>query len=191
MFPSATKPVRSRKSLLVVLVAGLLVIGVAALWVRLTFSHPIGSGPAGPRIDPSAFTHPWTSRPVLFLGMGDSVTAGFGARRGYSYFDRVFANPADEFADVRGACLSAVFPQLQKTNLAVSGAFRTNWLADNWINSRAPARRLLVGSSSLPGATISFTITVERRLESKPRTVLPGKRPGRGLRTSKGAWTGW
>ncbi|MDR3455815.1 MAG: SGNH/GDSL hydrolase family protein [Verrucomicrobiae bacterium] len=54
--------------------------------------------------------------------MGDSVTAGFGARKGYSYFDRLVKNPADEFSGMDKICLAAVFPRLQSTNLAASGS---------------------------------------------------------------------
>jgi lysophospholipase L1-like esterase len=59
---------------------------------------------------------------VLLLGIGDSVTDGFGARPGYGYFDRLVANPADEFEDMRGICLSAVLPKLRARKDAVSGS---------------------------------------------------------------------
>jgi len=58
----------------------------------------------------------------MLIGLGDSVTTGFGARRGYSYFDRLVTNPPEEFADMRGTCLQAVLPHLNFTNLAVSGS---------------------------------------------------------------------
>ena len=84
--------------------------------------RPVGHGPAGPRVSHQAFAQPWTDRKVILIGLGDSITAGFGARKGYSYFDRLVANPADEFDDMRGVCLSKVLPGLQFTNLAVSGS---------------------------------------------------------------------
>jgi lysophospholipase L1-like esterase len=56
------------------------------------------------------------------LGIGDSVTAGFGARRGYGYFDRLAANPADEFPEMQGISLKAVLPNLRTLNLAISGS---------------------------------------------------------------------
>ena len=59
----------------------------------------------------NCFRQPWTSRPVLLVGLGDSVTAGFGARKGYSYFDRLAKNPADEFPEINGICLAAIFPK--------------------------------------------------------------------------------
>jgi lysophospholipase L1-like esterase len=103
------------------LAVGVVLLGAVGLHLYLTCSLPVGEGPAGPAVPPAAFGRPWTTRSVLLVGLGDSVTAGFGARRGYAYFDRLTANPVDEFADMRGICLSAVFPNLRTTNLAVSG----------------------------------------------------------------------
>jgi lysophospholipase L1-like esterase len=53
---------------------------------------------------------PWTTNAVLLVGLGDSITAGFGARPGYSYFDRLTK-------DLHGR-----IPNLQVTNLSVSGS---------------------------------------------------------------------
>ena len=50
---------------------------------------------------------------MLLLGLGDSVTAGFGVPSPYSYFSRLVKNPDDEFEDMRGICLSAVLPNLR------------------------------------------------------------------------------
>ena len=82
----------------------------------------MGSGPAGPRVAREAFAKPWTTHKVLLLGVGDSVTAGFGVAAPYSYFNRLVQNPDDEFDDMRGICLSAVLPNLRAKNMAVSGS---------------------------------------------------------------------
>jgi lysophospholipase L1-like esterase len=82
---------------------------------------PVGEGPAGPSVDRTAFAQPWTERNVLLLGVGDSVTAGFGVRQNHSYFGRLVENPDDELPDVDGICLRAVLPNLTVKNLAVSG----------------------------------------------------------------------
>jgi lysophospholipase L1-like esterase len=110
------------KRIIYVLLAGLVLILAVAAWLFFRFARPEGSGPAGPAVDRAAFSPVWTKRPILFVGLGDSVTAGFGARKGYSYFDRLEKNPADEFAELNGLCLASVFPNLQFTNLAVSGS---------------------------------------------------------------------
>lgn len=83
---------------------------------------PVGSGPAGPSVPRSAFEKTWTSRQVLLLGVGDSVTEGFGAPWGHSYFDRLVSNPTDEFEEMKGICLSAVIPNLKTQNIATSGS---------------------------------------------------------------------
>jgi lysophospholipase L1-like esterase len=112
---------RRKRILWLLLIGAGLVIFVAA-YIEFHFHLPVGSGPAGPPVPLEPFEHPWSQRKVLLLGIGDSVTAGFGARHGYSYFDRLTANPADEFEDMRGRSLSRVLPNLTTRNIAVSGS---------------------------------------------------------------------
>ncbi len=102
----------------------LVVVGVVAVVaLALYLSVPtMGSGPAGPPVDRSAFSSPWTNRPVLLLGLGDSITDGYGASPGLSYFDRLVRNPDGEFPDMEGICLGAVLPGLAFHNGAVSGS---------------------------------------------------------------------
>src|SRR5436190_5758495 len=81
-------------------------IGACLLLIALAYLHfflylPMGSGPAGPSVERDLFTKPWTERKVLLVGIGDSVTAGFGASKGHSYFDRLAANPPDEFPGMK------------------------------------------------------------------------------------------
>jgi lysophospholipase L1-like esterase len=100
----------------------LVAVGLALFLWYFWLYHPMGSGPAGPTVAPTAFSQVWSRRPVVLLGMGDSVTAGFGASKGHSYFDRLAVNPPDEFEDMRGICLRAVLPNLRTENRAVSGS---------------------------------------------------------------------
>jgi len=111
-----------KQRLLLVVAAGLVVVALAAVYLNLRFGRSVGSGPAGPSVPREKFSTIWSTNRVLLIGLGDSVTAGFGARKGYSYFDRLAKNPGDEFSDLKGICLSAVFPNLATTNLAVSGS---------------------------------------------------------------------
>ena len=110
------------KRLIWLILGGLILVAGAAIYLQSSFGISVGSGPAGPTVDRAAFERVWTTKPVLVIGLGDSVTAGFGARRGYSYFDRLIKNPADEFPDLVGCSLSRVLPNLTFTNLAVSGS---------------------------------------------------------------------
>lgn len=59
---------------------------------------------------------------MLLVGLGDSVTAGFGARKGYSYFDLLVTNSSDDFPEMRGISLGAMLHNFHFTNLAVSGS---------------------------------------------------------------------
>ena len=118
------------------LLAGMILIAGLAARLFFQFAHPVGSGSAGPAVGRELFSSAWTSRQILLVGLGDSVTAGFGARKGYSYFDRLVKNPADEFSGLNGICLASVFSKFQFTNLSVSGS----------TSSEVPARQL----NSLP-----------------------------------------
>ena len=127
----------------------LLAIGIASYW-QLLIRRPIGDGPAGPLVDRSKFEKPWSDREVLLVGMGDSVTAGFGASPGKSYFQRLLKNPEDEFPDLVGISLSAVFPNLRATNLAVSGSTSPQHL-------RTQIPKLAVHSSNVLGIVVITT----------------------------------
>ena len=111
-----------KKRLRIIFASGLVLAIAAATYLYFWISVPIGSGPAGPLVSGETFAQQWTSRQVLLVGLGDSVTAGFGARKGYSYFDRLAQNPTDDFQDMKGICLKQVFPNLTFTNLAISGS---------------------------------------------------------------------
>ena len=111
-----------KNRLRLILILAVVTLCAAGTWMHFWQSRPIGVGPAGPAVPAAEFTHSWTERTVLLLGLGDSVTAGFGARKGYGYFERLIRNPPDEFADLQGISLSAVLPGLHFTNLAVSGS---------------------------------------------------------------------
>lgn len=114
--------IKRSKRLIVIAIIGLALIGLAAGYVETHYRLPEGTGAAGPPVPSEPFEMTWTSRPVLLLGVGDSVTAGFGARNGYSYLDRLVMNPSDEFEDMKGRSLSRVLPKLTVRNIAVSGS---------------------------------------------------------------------
>lgn len=112
----------NHKRIILLLLVGLLVIGGAAAYLFFQFARPVGNSGAGPMVAHDAFSNLWTSRQIMLVGLGDSVTAGFGARRGYPYFDRLIKNPGDEFPEMKGISLTIVFPNLQFANLAISGS---------------------------------------------------------------------
>ncbi len=112
---------KAKRFLSLTAIAVLLIIGVLG-YLQFWENRPIGEGPAGTTIPGHKFGQQWSEKQLLLVGLGDSVTAGFGARRSYSYFDRLVANPSDEFPEMKGLCLKAVLPHLHYTNLAISGS---------------------------------------------------------------------
>ncbi len=106
-------------SLIILLVVGSLCL---AVWSYFRHARPAGSGSAGSFVEQHAFASPWTARPVVLLGLGDNATQGRGAPPAQGYFQRLINNPADEFSEMQGICLSKVFPRLQQVNLAVADA---------------------------------------------------------------------
>ena len=111
----------SRQSLLLIF-AAILFVGVFAL-LEFRFKRPIGEGPAGPLVQSAAFQDTWSNLPIQVIGLGDSITAGLGARsQSHTFFNRVIKNPRDEFDDMQGICLSSVFTDIEFENLAVSGS---------------------------------------------------------------------
>ena len=72
---------KRRKRLFWLLFIGAVLIGSTAAYVEFHFHLPEGEGPAGPAVPLEPFERPWTERRVLLLGLGDSVTAGFGSRQ--------------------------------------------------------------------------------------------------------------
>lgn len=124
----AAAPVASKKSASSWHRRSLLLFGVAFVfavpaYIELFLRRPIGEGPAGPSVPRAAFESTWTDRPVLLLGVGDSITRGLGANsKSHTFFERLRINPKDEYEDMRGLCLSAVLPNLESQNVSVSGS---------------------------------------------------------------------
>jgi lysophospholipase L1-like esterase len=107
---------------LVVAFAAMLLVAGTLAYCQYWLWRPLGEGPAGPRVPRDAFERPWSNRPVLLVGLGDSITAGFGVPESHSYLGRLVENPKDEWPDMKGLCLSKVLPNLRVLNLAVSGS---------------------------------------------------------------------
>ena len=92
-----------RKWRLVVLtVAAIVLIALALGYRHYWLARPVGRGPAGPPVPRQPFSEVWTEREVLLLRIGDSVTAGFGASPGRSYFECLVQDPEGECADYYG-----------------------------------------------------------------------------------------
>lgn len=115
---------KSRKCMLALLGAGgaaVVLLAVAYLYFCVLFPG-MGSGPAGPDVPRKPFNRPWHEGRTVLLGLGDSITDGYGASPEMSYFDRLVKNPSDEFPEMRGLTLRQVLPRLDSRNVAVSGS---------------------------------------------------------------------
>lgn len=109
--------------LIVLSVSGVLAIVCAVFYVQYFMLRPIGSGPAGPEVADEPFREIWSDRKVMYVGIGDSITAGLGADSpDHTFFQRLLKNPADEFPDMQGKSLSVVLPGVSAENLAISGS---------------------------------------------------------------------
>jgi len=117
------KPGRKRRGCLTwIILLGIVLIGGSAFYVNYWLYHPMGEGPAGPPVASAPFEEIWSERPVVLLGFGDSIIAGYGASNGKGVYDRLVSNPDDEFSEMQGVSLSAVLPNLSENNIALSGS---------------------------------------------------------------------
>ncbi|MCC6124879.1 MAG: SGNH/GDSL hydrolase family protein [Pirellulales bacterium] len=113
--------IKYRRPLSYTCLVALLLVGVWFYVTRL-MPRPVGSGPAGPTVEREAFAKPWTERKVLLLGVGDSITAGFGVPMEQTYFEMLLKNPPNDDPALKDVNLSAVLPNLEAKNIAISGS---------------------------------------------------------------------
>ena len=109
-----------RMTLIFILGAALVVMALG--YRRVKFGQDMGEGPAGPSVSREAFESEWSDRKVHLLGVGDSVTSGFGVASNKTYFRMLIDNPPNDFEEMQGLCLSEVLPNLSSENIAVSGS---------------------------------------------------------------------
>ncbi|GAA5509988.1 SGNH/GDSL hydrolase family protein [Novipirellula caenicola] len=114
---------RKRTRLYVLLTTAVLVVAGVLGYIEFHLARPVGEGPAGPQVDIRSFHKVWSDEPIQIIGVGDSITAGLGAKTpSHSFFNRVIQTPDDEYAELRGVCLSKVLPNLTAENFAISGS---------------------------------------------------------------------
>ncbi len=112
--------------------------GIAALipaflvWYALAgrYQHPVGSGPAGPSVNRQAFSHTWSTQKHVLIGIGDSITEGYGATGDHGYFDLLVKNDDTAYPEMKGCDLSTVLPNLEHSNYSVSYTTSQEHLAD-------------------------------------------------------------
>lgn len=82
-------------------------------------TRPMGTGPAGPAIAAEPFEKTWHDRPVVLIGIGDSITRGLGAAKEHTYFNLLLHNDDAMYPDMVGRELTRVFTQLEYHNYAL------------------------------------------------------------------------
>lgn len=104
--------------------------GTIPRFINRFFLLRTGKGPAGPKVPALAFQHKWREGKVLLVGLGDSITDGFGASLGRGYFELLIHNDDKLIPDMKGKYLSTVFPSLSARNLSVSCSVSAEHLND-------------------------------------------------------------
>ena len=105
-----------RKQVLLIPLVFVLIIAFVAWWYHL----PVGEGPAGPSVPAEPFQKVWKEQKVLIVAFGDSISTGFGGKRG-GYIGRLM-KAKDDVEDMKGKNLSRVFPNLELQNFACNAA---------------------------------------------------------------------
>lgn len=77
---------------------------------------PMGSGPSGPSILKKPFQEIWSEKKIVFVGLGDSITTGYGAPLKHRYFSLLQSNDDVQYPDMTGCDLTHVLPNLEAYN---------------------------------------------------------------------------
>lgn len=81
---------------------------------------PMGSGPAGPVIPKEPFREIWSEEKVILIGLGDSITTGYGAPLKHTYFAMLQNNDDIQYPEMAGCDLEHVLPNLKAHNYSVN-----------------------------------------------------------------------
>jgi lysophospholipase L1-like esterase len=94
-----------------------LAIGCSGVWYARVgrYSHAIGAGPAGPAVAAAAFGRPWSTGQFVLVGLGDSITNGYGSSHAHDYFDLLAANDDAAYPEMKGRDLRHALPGLSPT----------------------------------------------------------------------------
>jgi lysophospholipase L1-like esterase len=104
-------------------IAAALLLLMVVCWRIVAGKQPLpeGTGPAGPSVPIEPFQRVWSTDKIVLLGLGDSVTKGFGASPKHSYFELLEKNDDARYPDMKGRDLRSVFSRLEVHNYAMSG----------------------------------------------------------------------
>lgn len=94
-----------------------------------TRTLPIGRGPAGPLVPEESFSKTWSEKKIVLIGIGDSITRGFGAKREHAYFSLLLNNDNKQYPDMTGRDLAHVLPKIEAHNYTVNYSTTKNHLS--------------------------------------------------------------
>jgi hypothetical protein len=100
---------------ILMLVLGLFLVGISGCIPLL----PMGDGPAGPAISSKDFENQWPDRKYILVGLGDSITRGYGVPQKHSYFELLIKNDDRQFSEMKGCDLGSVINLIGYENFAV------------------------------------------------------------------------
>jgi hypothetical protein len=104
--------IRWQTTCLVMLIISI-VAGYGCCRLRFILMPPsVGSGPTGPAVPREPFDEVWTEQKVVLIGVGDSITNGFGAPKGLGYFELLQSNNDEIHPDMQHKDLETVLPNL-------------------------------------------------------------------------------
>lgn len=105
----------------VALILGIILLFCGYVALRLYNAvrvRPMGTGPAGPVIADEPFQKRWLDKPVVFIGLGDSITRGLGAPDHLTYFPLLMHNDDAFYPDMAGKDLAHVLTIQSQRNYA-------------------------------------------------------------------------
>lgn len=105
----------------ILLLAGVVVVSCGYVGWRFYNAvrvRAMGDGPAGPAIAAAPFENKWHDGPVVFIGVGDSITRGLGANKEHTYYELLLQNDDAVYPDMAGRELVRVFELTETRNYA-------------------------------------------------------------------------
>ncbi len=103
-----------RLSVLVSILLGLIYIDYR--FDLIGYNMPLGQGSAGPDVPTEAFSQIWSEDEHVLIGLGDSITTGFGTEPHLCYFSLLKNNDNEQYPEMAGCDLTSVFGNFSAKN---------------------------------------------------------------------------
>ena len=107
---------RIRFSVLIAILLGLIYIDYR--FDLIGYNMPMGQGSAGPDVPKDAFEGIWSEDEHVLIGLGDSITTGFGTAPNLNYFAMLKNNDNEQYPEMAGCDLTSVILNLSAKNIS-------------------------------------------------------------------------